>query len=217
MANGEQGAGIWDLSIDSEEAAHVALIAESGFFGELLGLGEAEMGRIGKSFAEAAAKGDAAALEHFADEGGDMQYLIEEVAELAMVAMYHWVERTLKRELGRKVPMATVKKMDYPTLAAAFAATGLDLNIIADAQLVTGTLRYFANSWKHNADAAGGPLLADLGLTGDVLGHFSNEGIRQALSAKLALAQTGTGVEIVNALAPRALGFLRGVVAVTRA
>jgi len=217
MVNGEQGAGIWDLSIDSEEAANFALIAESGFFGQLLGLGEAEMGRIGNGFAEAAAKGDTEALEHFADEGGNMQYLIEEVAELAMVAMYHWVERILKRELGLKVPMATVKKMDYPKLASAFAAKGLDLNTLPDAQLVTGTLRYFANSWKHNAEAAGDPLLADLGLKGDVFGHFSNEEIRQALSPKLALTQTGTGVEIVKALAPRALDFLRGVVAVTRA
>jgi len=212
---------VWEFSFDDEEAAALFVISQKSFFTRILELGADEMDRIEEEFKKASAGNDKKHMAHLANEGAETLGFIEESAELAMVAMYHWVERTMKRELVRlhraqKMDSKKVGRMRYPELETSFKALGVQIDALTNATLVTQTLRKFANSWKHNAESASDELKKDLGITAELRGHFSEEEILKTLSQKLGTKEDASAPDIVRAFVSATEKFLLALISASR-
>lgn len=201
--------------------AQLLVRLESDFFDQLVGAGDTKIADARAAFQAAvkANEGDDA-LDHYAEEAGGAEDFARDVAEVTMVALYHWVERTLKRELAAasKKPASKFARLAYPALDTEFSTKGITLTALANGPLVTATLRLFANSWKHSPASVHPLLLADLGLTGEhVDGHFEDAAIRSALAAKLGSAQGSSPGEIVRLFVVKAREFLVELIPRSRA
>lgn len=128
--------------------------------------------KVEKVAAEAKAKAggslDDETLEFFADEAAYAGDVRASVADLVLLATYHWVERQTKifakRLAKAKNSKAKVTKMNAESLANFFDDMGVKTSNVSNAAHVE-LLRLFANSWKHNPDEASATLLAALQLT----------------------------------------------------
>ncbi len=190
----------------------------AGFFGKLVESGETQLADVEERWPIAQANGDPEYLEHLSDIGAEASDFVKEAADLAIVGMYHWVERSMKNVLIRVLhglgqPYTPVARMDGPTLRSTFVrAGGINFANIAHEDSVT-TLRLFANSWKHNADFVADALCQDLGLAvpSTYSNHLAESAVRDAMGAKIGLQAGCSAGDVVRGYAPAAAAFAKAL------
>jgi hypothetical protein len=181
------------------------------FFVRLVETARTEVDHVGELFERAGPEADAAYLEWLSQDAGDANGFVNEVADLALVAMYHWVERELKSVLSW-VPTAPepekIAHFAWKQIDAQFERGGVRLKSLRDEGIIQ-LLRQFANSWKHGPRAPGAELLARLRLKNtDGYGYLGNSRIRSAVRRRLRLPPDAGITEIVEAFSARTQRFL---------
>jgi len=156
-------------------------------------------------------------IEILLDDVADAHYFVNDVIDIALVALYHWVERDLKRILARSPRRPIASHMNVRDLHKEFAADGLQLGTIRDFRVVD-LLRVFANSWKHNSGKVAENVYAALKLRPPGprdqhhFGHFANPQIAGALRRRVRLGANTPDAGLVAEYARRAARFLDTVV-----
>ncbi len=151
------------------------------------------------------------------DEGASAQALQTDIAEIALTAVFHWVERRCtglllnKAGTGSKDEDRKLAKEGFPEKVTLLAARGVDLTTLPQYGRINGVLRPFANSWKHQ-EGPNKPLLDALGLPEQ--GHYDlldDDAIRAGLAEKAGLDANADMARIVRAYADLATKFLLGM------
>jgi len=187
----------------------------AGFFGRLVQSGETQLAAVKSQWPKAQATGDAEHLEHLADLGAEASEFVDEAADVALVAMYHWAERSMKNVLvralhGLQQQHGHVARMNAPVLRQTFEVeVGINLANVSNDRTVN-TLRLFANSWKHNAEFADENLCRDLALPlpWAYRSQLAETAIREGMSAKAGLHADSHPGEVVRAYAPATAVFI---------
>ena len=147
--------------------------------------------------------------------------VVETLADIYHVALYHWVETKLKTLLSYIGNMSLEKtgRLSARDLGEALRVNGVDLQDASHSEDVLVTLRLFANSWKHNPVRPSRQLLRHMKLDASelVFGHLGCSKVHRALAARLGVsdgadALTGVGMEYLE----RAYGFLASAVSMAQ-
>jgi hypothetical protein len=177
--------------------------------------------------------------EHLGDQRHEANSFATDVAELVAVAIYHWVERTLKVEARRlakgaqpaAVPQPSGKKQaakkapkgkgqgkkpknsEYDALKTTItdAVPTVDWKQIPNERDVD-LLRLFANSWKHEPIRAATPLAKELKV--NVKGEYgllSSDPVRIAIATRLGIPTNAAPPEVVACFLERSAKFLLAV------
>ena len=137
-----------------------------------------------------------------------------QVAEISLVAIYHWIERTCKWKLGwRPKQPKDIGGLNWCGLVKAFEKNEAPLQAHTNYAKVN-TLRLFANSWKHQVEWASEDLRSELKLSG-VHRHLDDHELVTALAANLciALSEDVPAVDVVEGAVTLAMEFLVEVLA----
>lgn len=139
-----------------------------------------------------------------------------DIAEIALTAIYHWIERRCALLLNRKARAAkeseaTLRQLaraDFKDKVAELHLRGVNVAALPQLARIDPVLREFANSWKHRE----GPkpeLLAALGI--NTPGHFDlldDNDIRAALAQAVGRRADASLRDIVAAYARMGTEFL---------
>lgn len=162
-------------------------------------------------------------LELLEYEASDLNTWLQEMAELQLVATYHWFEKEVKA-IAAWLPTKTkadVARLNFPDLKDLYNKHG----VIWETQPHYGNvnlLRLLANSWKHNSSDASKDVLNDLGVQREVnhgvslstFGLLSYEPIEYAIRQRLGLTSNDiTSFDIVREFESRVREFLLGILA----
>lgn len=159
------------------------------------------------------------AADAIADEGASAEAMRLDIAEIALTAIFHWVERRCALLLSRKAQTAKedaatllrLSKADFKGKLDELTARGVNLTGLQQLPCIDPVLREFANSWKHRE----GPkpqLLAALAIQSpnhfDLLG---DEDVRAAMATIIGLRPDASLRDIVAAYARMGTDFLTGM------
>jgi hypothetical protein len=188
------------------------------FFGKLVEGGESQLAEVKAKWPTVQASGDQDHLEHLADVGGEASDFVDEASDVALVAMYHWVERSMKNILSRVLrglgrSDTNIRGMDAQSLRQKFSASArVKFETLSHDQTVN-SLRIFANSWKHNADLVADNLCRDLGLPvpSTYRSYLAEVAIREAMGAKVNLAAGCEAGTVVREYALAAATFIKAL------
>src|SRR5262245_20081717 len=105
---------------------------DTNFFHRILGVGVDEPRPFGTEAAESI---DAETFDTFRDDLDDTRFNYDDAAAIALVALYHWVERFLKKELkhlyvtrGDMYLAERVDEMAYRKLSTAYRELGISID-----------------------------------------------------------------------------------------
>lgn len=201
MDNGDA----WGFTFDDKVSAIILLNTEASFAHNLAQLGKSQMAQFEAMMSKTTNQD---ALEHYADEGAELATWMDAAADLSMVATYHWAEKTLKTELifssSKKRDKKKARSMGILEVATKLEQKGRPISKLPSFSLVTGTLRLFSNSWKHNADEVAENLWKDIRPSTTAKKpsrRLADEAMRNALATKAQLATASTANEIATGFA----------------
>ncbi|MGA2451806.1 MAG: hypothetical protein ABTD50_24400, partial [Polyangiaceae bacterium] len=159
------------------------------------------------------------AAESIADESASVEAVRLDIAEIALTAIYHWIERRCALLLNHKATAAKcddatlrrLSKTDFKDKVAELAAHGVDLARLSQLDCINKVLREFANSWKHRE----GPkpeLLTALGIVSTVrVDLLGDNDVRVGMAKAIGLRADAGVRDIVVAYAHMGTDFLRGM------
>jgi hypothetical protein len=162
------------------------------------------------------AKNDEAYLEMLEAESADLNQWSIEIAELVIVAVYHWVERELKvlaTWLPGDPPIRS-DRMDLRSIIRAFKNVGFEVEAAASFAEID-LLREFANAWKHNPFRPSPRLSEKLQLDAGSREHglLSNPDFERSIRRVLGVSRrNATPSDVATAAINHARGFLIGLV-----
>ncbi len=149
------------------------------------------------------------------DDASTFNAFVEDASHLLLVAMYHWIERSLKLVLshcdhGAQRAPRDVAHMNMEAVAKALGAYQVDLRAMPNFGVIE-ILRLHANSWKHDGKASN-KLLQGLGvpLKPRPL-RLSDSPLEKALRRSVGLKVSSDEEQLVLAFRERALQFLSAV------
>jgi len=136
------------------------------------------------------------AEDSLVDEGTSAEAMRIDIAEIALTAVLHWIERRctlvlLRKSAARHDDAAARDKLARATFEAkmkALAAMGVDVESQPYFALINEVLREFANSWKHR-DHPKRELLAALELEGEIhqpIDLLKDDAVREAMAWEVA-------------------------------
>jgi len=146
----------------------------------------------------------------------DVNWFLTEIAELLLVAVYHWVERGLKRMLRYIPPAPQPAPRGWKNIKKIFQTKhGIRITERPSYFKIT-ILRDFANSWKHSSQRPSEDLIKSLGIKkGDVdkvYDHLSCPYVEATLRRKFELPPGDpTQSDLVNEAIEVSHGFLLDV------
>ena len=225
-----------EFSFDSAMSEVIILKAEATYFQHLMTAAGEPLKALEAQFSTAN-KQDQDYLSYLADGAHELDHLAIATADLCMVALYHWAERHMKRELeyaesiasapatlavSSGSPAATiasppaspaaprpVHRLDCGQIIKRLASQSIDISQLPAGPLVTGSLRAFANSWKHNGESVSTELAtATVGLAPGDPGHLAEIPVRDAVGGVVGLAPGCSADDVVRSYAGMTLEFL---------
>ncbi len=162
---------------------------------------------------------DAELAAWLAEEADRMEDFLLEMAKVARVGLYHWVEADLKQLLAVLNPDGgadRVWRLNWPDLDKAYGKHGVQLERLPNHGDVK-FLRLFANSWKHNPFSPSDDLCAFFGVSTRNEGEHPTlrrlVGIEVALMKRYDISpEEKDPYKLELLLVDRVLAFLRAVV-----
>jgi len=146
--------------------------------------------------------------EAIVDEGAEINAMRIDIAEIALTAIFHWVERRCNGLASMKDSSFKSSNLrpHFQDSVMALKKCGVYAKSIEQYELIDSVLRPFANSWKHN-DGPNPQLLAVLGIAQEVPNLLDDHEVTKALARKINLDAASLSV-IVSRYAREALNFL---------
>jgi hypothetical protein len=159
------------------------------------------------------------AADELAEEGTSAVAMRVDIAEIALTAIFHWVERRctlllLRKAAAKHDDAKTIEKLakdDFRKKVNGLKVRGVELASQPHFALIDSALREFANSWKHR-DEPKPELLAALGLVGPPpVELLKDDALRKVMAAAVGIRADSDPGDIVRAFARAAAEFLRAV------
>jgi hypothetical protein len=152
------------------------------------------------------------------DEGAATEAIQVQIADIALTAIFHWIERRLTLLLAHKArangePPLKVKGLrqaGFSEKVSALKDRGVALATLPQYRLIDSVLREFSNSWKHR-DQPKAELLKALKITASPppLELLEDDAIRRGMANAVGLRADASVPDIVHATAEAATTFLR--------